>query len=256
MLFPKDATSLILKVGLFDDSDDPVTGIAYNDADLAVSWMLQTGTAFATATLVDGTIGTYLANSWKEIGNGIYQWCPPAGAIVSGQKTLVKIAYEAAHVRFDVIEMSLPAAAGADSNTAILAAIGALSSAGVLVVYPYNRQTAKLRLTRGSSYLAAHGRGVTFQPVDAAGNVVTNGWPDLTGATIKLGAGRDGVQDIVVGTGTVVTPTGSQLVRVEFTSAQTTVPAVSYRFELQATLGSEKIDLLLGDLIIEDGNAI
>jgi hypothetical protein len=42
-----------------------------------------------TMTLVDGTAGTQLDNSFKEVANGVYQICPPDAAYASGRYTTI-----------------------------------------------------------------------------------------------------------------------------------------------------------------------
>jgi len=110
MLFPKDATNLILNVRLATDGETPITGVTYDSANLSVSWRLHTatGTSFTSPTLVEGTLGTYIANSWKEIGSGLYQYCPPNSAIASGGTTVLKVVYGSNQPRLDSLEFRLP----------------------------------------------------------------------------------------------------------------------------------------------------
>ncbi len=110
MLFPKDASNLILPVRLATDGETPITGVAYNSASLSVGYRLDgsSGSSFTSPTLVDGTLGTYIANSWKEIGSGLYQYCPPNAVVVSGGITVLKIVYGSNQPRFDSLEFRLP----------------------------------------------------------------------------------------------------------------------------------------------------
>lgn len=124
MLFATNASSLIQTVLLIDSNSDPITGVAHNDADLAVSYKLQTSGSWVTPSLVDGTLGTYLANSWKEIGAGIYQWCPPNAVIVANTNTLVRVVYGANAPQYDTIEARLPDV----SATGIVTASGSSNS--------------------------------------------------------------------------------------------------------------------------------
>ena len=58
--------------------------------------------------MVDGTLGVYLANSWKEIGAGVYQWCPPDAVIVANTSTIVRAVYGSNRAQHDTIEARLP----------------------------------------------------------------------------------------------------------------------------------------------------
>ena len=100
-------TSLITHVRLEDDAGDPITGVAYNDGSLAVSYSLLSAGTWTTPTLVDGTLGTYLANSWKEIGGGLYQWCPPDAVVVANKATTVRVTYGANASQYDVLNARL-----------------------------------------------------------------------------------------------------------------------------------------------------
>lgn len=109
MLFSTNSASLIQRVLLIDDAGDPITGVAFNSGSLAISYNLQTVGAWVTPVLVDGTLGTYLENSWKEIGGGVYQWCPPNAVVVANTNTLVRAVYGANDPQYDTIEARLPA---------------------------------------------------------------------------------------------------------------------------------------------------
>lgn len=109
MLFTTDAASLVQLLLVVDSNSDPIPSITFDDADLAVSYKLQAGAAWVTPVLVAGTLGTYLANSWVELGAGLYQWCPPAAAIVAGTSTAVRVVYAANPALYDTIEPKLPA---------------------------------------------------------------------------------------------------------------------------------------------------
>lgn len=100
-------TSLITQLLLTDDAGDPITGVAYDDADLAVSYRLVSGGAWVDLTLVDGTLGTFVASSWKEIGGGLYQLCPPDAAIVANTATAVRVTYGANASQYDVLNARL-----------------------------------------------------------------------------------------------------------------------------------------------------
>jgi len=107
MLFATDAASLPLLLLVVDSNLESITGITFDDADLAVSYKLQAGAAWVTPALVAGSVGNYLANSWVELGDGMYQWCPPAAALVAGTSTAVRVVYAANPALYDTIEPKL-----------------------------------------------------------------------------------------------------------------------------------------------------
>jgi len=119
VLFPTDSTSLILRLELLDNSSRAITNVPFDDADLAISYLLESGTDWVTPALVAGTIGTYIENSWVEIGQGIFQWCPPSAAVVAGTKTLVRAVYGANDPQFDSIEAVLGTSQGTGSVTVV-----------------------------------------------------------------------------------------------------------------------------------------
>ena len=94
-LVERTAENLILRIRLRTGNGTLVTGLAHNTATLAVRYMRPSDTSWQTVSLVAGTIGTYTANSWKEIGGGWYQLCLPNAAIVPGERTDIEIAYSA-----------------------------------------------------------------------------------------------------------------------------------------------------------------
>lgn len=118
-----------------------------------------------------------------------------------------------------------------------MATVQTAVAAGAIVVTP--RPPGLIRMVRGRDYLEALGNQFTFQPKDRKGNVITDGWPDLTGATITLSAGLDDVSAMIVGTGSVQAATGTQLVYGQFAAAASSdVAAGTYQYELKAVLPS------------------
>ncbi len=88
---PRDAKDLILTVYVAGDDGAPVTGLAPGTAGFAVAGLKLGDTAFQSLTLVVGTLGSYVASSWNEIGSGYYQFCPPNSWIVAGRSTAVRL---------------------------------------------------------------------------------------------------------------------------------------------------------------------
>ena len=108
MLFPTNAANLIIRLLLKTTSGNPILSVAHNDVNLTISYNLQDSGAWVTPSLVDGTRGAYLANSWKEMGAGIYQWCPPNAAIVANTATLIRAVHSTNTPQYDTIEARLP----------------------------------------------------------------------------------------------------------------------------------------------------
>lgn len=155
MLFAANSSSLIQRVLLSDSNGDPITGVGFDDADLSLSYNLQTVGSWVTPTLVDGTLGAYLENSWKEIGAGVYQWCPPNAVVVANTNTLVRAVYAANDPQYDTIEARLPVV---DSAGAV-----ELDSAA---------QSLIQKAIDGTGYLLAINAGEVSDPQQAASTYI------------------------------------------------------------------------------------
>lgn len=203
---------------------------------------LQTGTAsgvFATAALANGPSG----------GGG-------GGGTVTGYAsgqdpaTLVLDALAASHNGAGTIGQKINAAGGAaDPLTNNVpgtyaagtagAALGRIGASQVTTSLPV-ATNGTITLVKGDDYFFADGRALVFN----GPFVVT----DLTGATITLKSG-DGA---ILAIGTVVTPTGSQQVRVDVPHAQTANLTVgkSTAYGLTATLpDSDVVTIVQGQLV-------
>ncbi|MCM2369635.1 hypothetical protein [Aporhodopirellula aestuarii] len=86
---------LVIQILSSTGSRDPITGITYDDVDLAVSELRPSASSWSTVTLVSGTVGTYLANSFAEIGDGLYQVCLPSASVSAGDTTHIRVVYAA-----------------------------------------------------------------------------------------------------------------------------------------------------------------
>ncbi len=117
MIVPSNTQDLILSVHLVDDGGSPIAGQAFNTAGLVVSYRLESASAYTTLTLVDGTVGTYLANSWKEVGLGEYQLCLPNSALAPGNETNLKIVVGSNAPLFDSVQARLPIGSGTGERT-------------------------------------------------------------------------------------------------------------------------------------------
>jgi hypothetical protein len=129
--------------------------------------------------------------------------------------------------------------------------LGQIGAAEVTVTSPIAADGA-LTLVAGDDYSAADGRAI--QIANTAGT-----WPNLTGASVNLTAIRNGTT-ILSFSGSIVTPTGSQLVT--FAPARESLPTPSdaaesweYLYGVQATLASgRRVTLQTGRLTLIRGH--
>jgi hypothetical protein len=132
-------TNLKLKIELLDDAGSPITGVAFSDSNLTVSYLLETGTSYIPTVLFAGTAGTYLSDSWVEIGDGIYQYCLPNAAIVANTATLLKVRYSPNRAQYDTVEATIQqcpttTSSGGSSSTSIEDLVTAQNTIGPLRV--------------------------------------------------------------------------------------------------------------------------
>lgn len=66
------------------------TGLAYNTATLACSYYKigVVGATLTSITMAASTLGTYTSGAFKEIGGGMYEFCPPDAALTSTSSTV------------------------------------------------------------------------------------------------------------------------------------------------------------------------
>lgn len=83
MQLPINATNLTLVVKLEQPDKTPILGVTHNTAGFSIFVLKYGSTVFTELNLVEGTVGSFVSNSWKEIGGGRYQFCP-ANSVLSG----------------------------------------------------------------------------------------------------------------------------------------------------------------------------
>lgn len=115
------------------------------------------------------------------------------------------------------------------------AALGRLTS-GTTTIRAIPYQTANnLRIVRGDDYKAVDDRAIEFSNAQ---------WPDLAGATVKFTA-RYGT-DTLAKDGTVITATGTKVVRFELEAEDTNDLLITkYTFDVEATLSNGNIVTLI-----------
>jgi hypothetical protein len=107
----RSAVSVILTVRLANVADDPIVGVGFDDADLEVAWMTSDSDDWNVVALANGTAGTYSENGWSEIGDGIYQYGLPNGAIEPGDRTTIRVTYDTNPPQYDAIDAVIYTAA-------------------------------------------------------------------------------------------------------------------------------------------------
>lgn len=117
-------------------------------------------------------------------------------------------------------------------------------STGRVTVSSIVAASGEVRIVQGDDYYATDGRSIDFTGDDP------NQWPDLTGSSIVLHV-SDGTLSV---NGSVVTPTGTQQIRFQPTSSQTTQLAEgTYDFRAVATLSNTHVVTLIeGRILVAD----
>lgn len=217
MLVRTNETNLMPAIAVRDNDRVLIPGILFGDVDLEVAYKLSSSAGWVVLTLVDGTIGTYLASSWKQIESGIYQVGLPDSAVEAGKETLLRVTYGANLPQYDTIEARI--------------SIGAFASALAVetgTIYGFPRT-----LNIGDDYSQALGNALLIYVRDGDGNPVT-------GINSKLFTDGDFAAELIISqespsrrvTATVTWVPGSGAIegylRVEFTSTQTSRAAPGF----------------------------
>ena len=92
----RNATGVRARLKITDAANTPVTGIAFNDPLLELETLAHTATGFAPKTLVAGTLGVYLANSWVEVDDGWYEYGVPDGLRTQDGQLKIRAKYSTA----------------------------------------------------------------------------------------------------------------------------------------------------------------
>lgn len=100
----RTAQDLLLTIQVVDDVYEPITGLVYDSAGLAVHWRLSASVAWQAVTLVAGTLGTWSSGGWIEIGEGLYQLGLPNAAILPGDSTIVRLTNGSYPKQYDSVD--------------------------------------------------------------------------------------------------------------------------------------------------------
>lgn len=103
-----DTTEIIQPVLPRDAAGQPIGPIAWNDPDLSVQWRSSASGSWQSITLAPGTVGVWSPGGWVHIGDGVHLLGIPAAAIVPGDSTLVRVAYDPHPPQFDAIDAVVP----------------------------------------------------------------------------------------------------------------------------------------------------
>lgn len=115
-----------------------------------------------------------------------------------------------------------------------------LDAAEVTVSSPVSANGTRIELVRGSAYATADGRALSFS---------SDAWPTLTGASVTLDIGA-----YVSVAGTMVSGSGTKVVRFDLTAAQTAdLPQGSHPFEVAALISGRAVTLVLGTATVLEG---
>lgn len=169
MLFPTNVINIILRILVIDNSGNRISGLVFNSVGLAASYSLESNSVWVSPILVDGTLGTYIANSWKEAGNGVYQYCPPNAVVVPNTTTLIRVVYGANEAQEDTIEARLSAGCGDASSanqTLILAAIQSQLGNTVVSISERGSSGFPRTLRKGDAYSIENGNAIYVRVYD------------------------------------------------------------------------------------------
>lgn len=192
-----------------------------------------------SVTVEDVTVGGFTQAALAELVTD------DTGLTSATDGSVAKIAQGAAGGNVTVEAFTGDAATQLDAMQGSLTAIGGAVEVTVASVVAEN---GDITITRGDDYAAADGRALTWTGTSA------DIWPDLTDATIAFKAELEAYE--ISATGAVVTPTGTQVVRVELADTDTSSLADAaterqWKYDLQATLSSNRvITLARGQLLL------
>ena len=184
MDLPYNATDPILWVYLEKDGS-PVTGIAYNTAGFSLNAYLPGEVAATPVTMIAGTLGTYASNSWVELGQGIYQFCPGAALLLPGKLSLVEFTTPSSGKFKDTLNcvgVGEVIATNQKQDT-ILSAIGNEADLNFTFTIP---GVTPITATGGTLYVKEQGRTISFTADQ-----------DLTPYTLELVLEQNGVDVLV-----------------------------------------------------------
>jgi hypothetical protein len=109
MQVPANTTAFKSLIGLADNNGDPILGIPFDHPLLTVQVLLHSSATWQTLSLIAGSVGVWSADSWVEIGEGVYQICLANSYLTAGQTTGLRIKYSTNEPQIDVISCTLPA---------------------------------------------------------------------------------------------------------------------------------------------------
>ena len=93
MIFDRDTTEPVALFTLTDDTYAFVPNILFDDTQLSVQVLRPGDVTFSSLSLVAGTAGTYIPDSWVYVSRGVYQLCLDPQWVVPGQYAIVDVQY-------------------------------------------------------------------------------------------------------------------------------------------------------------------
>lgn len=234
---PRNATDLILLARIADVNDDPIVGIAHDDPLLSISAFAFGFSAFEEITLFPGEIGQYIANSWAEVTDGVYQFCPANELIVSGRSTVILARYDERTTfgHINAIGETI------DQDSLLGGLLTGLSSVSITRIGPeFEPGTRTVTIYQGDDYLAANGNALTF--------AITLPGVDLASASAVFAA--DSLySSVLMGTATLIdTNTNNPKLRLEWSRAQTLAVAASDKLSWGVAIvdAGKKVQTIIG----------
>jgi hypothetical protein len=199
---------------------------------------LQTDAAGQTLTaqLVDtagANVGGAISSGFVDLGAGFYSWT--YASFPDGFRGVVKVTASG------TLKTVVAVNPQEGENVDVKVSTRAIAGATVTVSTPVDPANLSVTIVRGDDYKVSDSRQLLWNG---------SNWPNLTGATVNFTARRG--RRSFTGTGAVVTPTGSQQVRVEIEGTDTAdLPAGTYDYDVQATLsGGNTVTLASGRLFL------
>jgi hypothetical protein len=117
-----------------DSAGEPLGAIAFDDVDLAIEWLDSDASAWQPITLAAGAVGVWSTGGWVHVGDGVHQLGLPNAAITPGDRTVIRLTYDAHPQQFDAVDAVIADVVDEAAAAAIAAAVAAELAAVVLRV--------------------------------------------------------------------------------------------------------------------------
>jgi hypothetical protein len=229
MIFNLGATSQSADVQVLDDSGLPVTGLAAASFP-ASTYSLAGANADVSITLSDLSLITsaYSSGGIKERGNGYYRLDIPDAAFASAGEVTIRAEATGKHLVYAKLWVGVIPNFG----SAMVTVTSPVAPGGLVTLY------------QGDDYNTTDGRALVW--TGGGPNI----WPNLTSASIAFTVYDNNGLVIFSIAGTVVTPTGTQVVEAQPTQLNTALLTQGSQtpYSVVATLSSGRVVTLVAGL--------